>query len=417
MRGRRRLACGRRLSVFAAVAVLGWGCSDDGAEPNTGVTREVEPAATVVTPDTAATTDDAPEPTVPVVLRPGEGVAVRAGAGLGPVSAFVGEVHRRLLGELGYSVSDLADLVVARSGVAFLYLAEGEFDVWFDGRFPSHNVWLEGQRFDGSRVGDHVSFLGRHHPADSVTGWLISKAFADEHGVYTLDALDRNPAAVAAFDESDVLPGNGKADIVAWSEGALPGDVAAAQAAFSGWEHIAVARLGWDERIERATDAIARGVPVITVASSPSELVAKLRPGAEVYWLGVEEFLDGSNPLGHPQGELFWQWTRGLDGTGGHAPFSSGECPAAAADPQGLCPLGWVASTRTVAVNAEFAAANPAATALLDAVHVPAADISQALVREAEGAEPAALAAEWIATNRVPVDEWLHAARTAASGR
>ena len=368
-------------------------------------------AATVPSP---VTPDDAPEPSVPVVLRPGEGVVVRAAAGRLPGSAFVGEVHRQLLGVLGYRVSDPQELV-AGPGVAYLYLAEGEFDVWLGGGFPSNKVWLEGQRFDGSRVGDHVSLLGRYHPADLVTGWLVSKAFADEHGVYTLDALDRDPVALAAFDESDVFPGNGTAEIVAWSDGALPGDLATAQAAFSGWDNIAVARLGWDERIERAMDAIARGIPVITVASSPSELVAELRPGHEVYWLGVEEFLDGSNPLSHPQGELFWQWTRGLDGTGGHAPFGADECPSAATDPQGLCPLGWVASTRAVAVRNEFVAANPAAAVLLDAVFVPAADISQVIVREADGSDPAGLAAEWIAANRVLVDEWLAAARAAAS--
>ncbi|WP_420608958.1 glycine betaine ABC transporter substrate-binding protein [Candidatus Poriferisodalis sp.] len=360
-----------------------------------------------------STTDDVHEPPVPVVLRPGDGVVVRAAAGLLPGSAFVGEIHRQLLEMLGYRVPDPQELV-ARPGVAYLYLAEGEFDVWLDGSFPAHNVWLEGQRFDESRVGDHVTLLGRHHPVDLMTGWLISKDFADEHGVYTLDALDRDPVALAEFDESDVFPGNGTADIVAWSVGALPGDVAAAQAAFSGWDNIAVARLGWDDRVEGAVSAIQQGIPVIAVTSSPSELVAKLRPGHEVYWLGIEDFLDGSNPLGHPDGKLFSQFTRGLDGAGGHAPVSPDECPSAAADPRGLCPLGWVASTRTVAARAEFVASNPAAAELLDAVFVPAADISQALVREAEGTDPAALASEWIAANRAPAEEWLTAARAAA---
>ncbi len=409
-RDRRGPAWWRALGVLAAVAVLGWGCTGDGAEPNADATREATVAATAVMPNAAETTDRP----VPVVLRPGEGVAVRAAGGLGPVPAFVGEVHRQLLAELGYSVSDPADLVVARSGVAFLYLAEGEFDVWFDGRFPAHNVWLEGQRFDGSRVGDHVTLLGRHHRADLIVGWLISKGFAEEHGVYTLDALDRDPVAVAAFDTADAVPGNGKADISAWSVGALPGDVAAAQAAFSGWDNIAVARLGWDDRVEGAVSAVQQGVPVIVVASSPSELVAKLRPGHEVYWLGIEDFLDDSNPLGHPDGELFSQATRGLDGAGGHAPLSPDECPSAAVDPRGLCPLGWIASTRAVAARAEFVASNPAAAVLLDAVFVPAADISQALVREAEGTDPAALASEWIAANRASVEEWQAAARAAA---
>ncbi|WP_419907655.1 glycine betaine ABC transporter substrate-binding protein [Candidatus Poriferisodalis sp.] len=412
----------RRLGALAAVAVLGWSCATDDAAPGSAATHQgVVPAtAAMVGPaPSAPAATAATEPAVPVVLRPGEGVQVRAAGGPRPGSGFVGEVYRQMLGELGYSVSEPRDLVVPGSSVAYLYLAEGEFDVWLDGRYPYDEVWLDGQRFDGSRVGDHVMALGQGHPVDAWMGWLISKDFADEHGVYTLDALNDDPAAVAAFDVADAVPGNGKADILTLPEGVLSGDVHAAQVAFSGWDRIALVRLGSEEFFaldERFEEAASRGVPMIAVASSPSELVAKLRPGHEVYWLGVEGFLDDSNPLGHPDGELFSQWTRGIDGTGGHGSLGPDECPSAAADPQGLCPLGWVASTRTVAASTEFAASNPAAAVLLDAVFVSAADVSQALVREAQGTDPAALASEWIAANRASVDEWLTAARTAASG-
>ena len=94
--------------------------------------------------------------------------------------------------------------MVPGSSVAYLYLAEGEFDVWLDGRYPYDEVWLDGQRFDWSRVGDHVLALGQGHPVDAWMGWLISKGFADEHGVYTLDALNGDPAAVAAFDGGEM---------------------------------------------------------------------------------------------------------------------------------------------------------------------------------------------------------------------
>ena len=411
----------RLFGVLTAVVTLGWGCTEGGPEQRFGATREETPPTTEMVSSTAPPTAPVAaltEPAAPVVLRPGVGVTVTAAGGLRPGSRFFGEVYRQLLAELGFAVSDPGELVVPLSSVAYLYLAEAEFDVWLDGRYPYDEVWLEGQRFDGSRVGDHVTVLGQGHAVDAGMGWLISKAFADEHGVYTLDALNDDPVAVAAFDVSDAVPGNGKADILTLPEGVLSGDVHAAQVAFSGWDSIALVRLGSEEFFaldERFEDAMSRGVPMIVVASSPSELIAKLRPGHEVYWLGIEDFLDDSNPLGHPDGELFSQWTRGIDGTGGYASLSSDECPSAVADPQGLCPLGWVASTRTVAARAEFVASNPAAAVLLDAVFVPAADISQALVREVEGTGPEALASEWIATNRALVDEWLAAARAAAS--
>ena len=401
--------------MFVIVVVSVWGCTGgEGSGIGSGVSVDDAAVSVPVPVPLPVTAGGVSGPAARVVLRPSEGVAVRVGLGPGPGSGFVGEVFRQLLGELGFAVSDPAELVVASQSVAYLYLAEGEFDVWLDGRFPRDHVWLEGERFDGSRVGDSVVVLGRQHRADAVSGWVISKAFADEHGVYTVDALNRDPGAVAAFDAADALPGNGKADIVTVPQGYTAGDVLAAQAAFSGWDNISMVRPGIDEYFEleeRFADAAARGVPAVTIASTPSRLVGMVRPGVDVYWLGVEDFLDDSNPLGHPQGELFSQWTRGLDGAGGHAPFDVDVCPAAAQDPQGLCPLGFVASTRAVAAHAGFAAANPAAVALLEAVFVPAADVSDAIVGLDDGADPVALASEWITANRVLIDEWFATAR------
>ncbi|WP_419554782.1 glycine betaine ABC transporter substrate-binding protein [Candidatus Poriferisodalis sp.] len=336
------------------------------------------------------------------------------GVGVRSDDLFRAEVLGLLLEELGYVVSDPAELVT-RANLAYLYLAEGEFDVWVGARLPADQVWLDGERFDGTSVGASMSVLGGESPAVGVFGWLISKTFADEHGVFTLDDLDRDPAALAAFDAVDAVPGNGKAEILSWPELGIAAQVVASQIAFSGWDNIAQLNVGYVERFEMAVDAVARGVPMIAAAGDPSQLAAKLRPGVEVYWLGVEQILDGSNPLGQSGGELYSQVTRGVNGDGGHAPFGIEVCPAARDHSLGLCPLGWDAGELRVAANAEFATANPAAVALLDAVVVPTVDISQALVREAEGDLPSVLAAEWIAANRASVDEWLAAARAAAS--
>lgn len=410
-----RAARRRRLGVAAvAVAVLGWGCTG-GGEPssNAGVSvgdvAEAAGAEAAAPPSTAALV----EPTVPVVLLPGEGVGVSVGVGVRSSDLLRAEVLRLLLGELGYVVSDPAGLVT-RANLAYLYLAEGEFDVWVGARMPTDEAWLAGERFDGSSVGSSVRVLGGSSPAVQVFGWLISKAFADEHGVYTLDALDGDPAALAAFDAADAVPGNGRAEILSWPALGTADQVVASQIAFSGWDNVVQFNVGYIERLETAVEAAGRGAPVVVAAADPSRLVTQLRPGAEMYWLGVESILDDSNPLGLHQGELHSQFTRGLDGAGGYAPLSAEVCPSAAEPPQGMCPLGWVAEELRVAANADFAASNPAATALLDAVTMPAADISQALVREAEGTDPAALASEWIAANRALVDVWLTAARAAA---
>ena len=343
-------------------------------------------------------------------LRPGAGVEVTAGLGSEHWGSFRAELYRQLLGELGYEVADLWE---AGPNVAYLWMAAGVLDYWTDGRFPSHEVWLDGDSYDGSRVGDHVPVVGEQMPVGNVLGWLISKTFADEHGVFTMDELNRDPAALAAFDAADAVPGDGKADV--FSLWGTYGNIAASQAAFSGWDNIAFVRLDDAEMIERAAGAVNADAPVAMFVGTPLALTAMLEPGVDVYWLGVEEFLDDSNPLGHLEGELFSQVTRGLDGVGGYAAISARECPAAASRPDGLCPLGWVANDIAVAARNDFLAANPAAAALLEAVTLSPADVSQALAQQADGSDPAALAAEWIAANRLLVDQWLTAARTAAS--
>lgn len=54
--------------------------------------------------------------------------------------------------------------------------------------------------------------------AGGIQGFLITKSFADEFGVYTMDELNRNADALAAFDATDPVPGNGIADIFGCTE-------------------------------------------------------------------------------------------------------------------------------------------------------------------------------------------------------
>ncbi|MCY4518639.1 MAG: hypothetical protein OXB99_15530 [Acidimicrobiaceae bacterium] len=403
----------RRL-LLVAVCVFGLamaGCSG-GEIPAAGssappmVTAAREP---IDTADAGAEPADERAPTT-APLRPGAGVEVTAGTQTGQWGRFRAEIYRQLLGELGYEVPVLWE---AGPNVAYLWMAAGDLDYWTDGRLPSHEVWLDGESFDGSRVGDHVSVVGEQMPVGNVVGWLISKSFADEHGVFTMDDLNRDAAALAAFDAADAVPGNGKADV--FSLVGLYGRIAESQAAFSGWDNIAFVSIGDEEMIERVVAAVNADAPVAMFVGTPLALTAALEIGTDVYWLGVEQILDDSNPLGHLEGELFSQATRGHDGAGGYAAISTKECPAAASRPDGLCPLGWVANDIAVVARNEFLAANPAAATLLEAVTLPSTDVSQALAQQADGSDPATLATEWIAAHRALADEWLAAARSAAS--
>lgn len=414
-RSRSGAACLSLAAVFA-LGLAATGCSGDEVTAVESSAAPIDLATTAVAGSTdvnglVGAVAEGGDVHAAATLRPGEGVKVTAGMQSEGWSRFRAELYRQLLSELGFEVSDPWEM---GPNVAYLWMAAGDVDYWTDGRFPSHQVWLNGASYDGSRVGDHVSAVGAQMPVGNVLGWLISKTFADEHGVFTMDDLNRDPTALGAFDATDAVPANGKADVL--SLGGIYDSISRSQAAFSGWDNIAFVSFGEEVLSERAVNAANAGYPVVMFVGTPSALTATLEPGTDVYWLGVEDFLDTSNPLGHIEGELFSQATRGHDGAGGYAAINALRCPAAASHPDGLCPLGWVANDMAVAASNDFLAANPAAATLLEAATFSQADVSQALAQQADGSDPTDLAAEWIAANRASVDEWLTAARAAASG-
>ena len=111
-------------------------------------------------------------------------------------------------------------------------------DFWVNSWYPGHLAWLAGELPNGTLVGDHLTVLGEEMIAGGLQGYLVTKSFADEFGVYTLDALNSDAAALAAFDASDPVPGNGIADIFGCPESWTCDNIITAQITFSGWDNI-----------------------------------------------------------------------------------------------------------------------------------------------------------------------------------
>ena len=387
-----------KMSLLIAAATLfvaSCGDSDDSEAP----AAPAEPA-----PTEAAMPDE-------VSLTPGEGVSVTLGRANWNSGYFQAEIFRQLLGELGYHVSDPAELELGPN-LAYVAMAEGQMDFWTNSWYPLHLSWLAGELPDSSLVGDHLTVVGEQMIAGGIQGFLITKSFADEFGVYTMDELNRNADALAAFDATDPVPGNGIADIFGCTESWTCDNIIDSQIAFSGWDNISQTIAGYDAMFAQAVDAADEGVPMVIYMWTPSAYITLLRPGDNVYWLGVEQILDDSNPTGFEGGEEHDQ--RGADGTGGYAVIGSDLCPAAADHAEGLCPIGWVAADILVTANTEFLEANPAAEALFEAVTLSVIEVSLANVAQDEGTAAADLATAWIADNRTTVNAWLDAARAAS---
>ncbi len=415
------------IALIAAMVLVIAACGGDDDDAGGGDTAAPETTEasggetdTTAPAETTTTAGEAMDDSLP-----GEGVSVTMARADWSTGYFQAAVYQQLLQELGYEVSDPADLELGPS-LAYLSMAQGDFDFWVNSWYPGHISWWEPELPDGTQVGDHLTVLGpapeaagdfelafREAPGELVAGglqgYLITKTFAEEYGLKTLDDLNSNADALAAFDAADPVPGNGIADIYGCQESWTCDNIITSQIAFSGWENIQQTIAGYDAMIAEAVAKANAGEPMVIYTWTPSAYITQLRPGDNVVWIGVEEVIDDSNPAGQDGGE-------GHDQRPGRANIGPDQCPVA--EDLGTCQLGWIAADILVTANTEWLNANPAAAALLAQVQLPIIDVSLANVEQDSGRNTnediQELAAEWIANNRALVDEWLAAAKAAA---
>ncbi len=377
----------RVVAVAAATLLLLTACgSDDDSSSSV--------AATTAAP---ATTEAA------ISMTPGDGVSVVAGRASWSTGYVQAEIFTALLRELGYTVSEPADMEFGPQN-AFMAMAEGQMDFWANSWMPGHKSWLAAELTDKSLIGDKVTVLGEEIMAGGLQGFLIEKGFADEYGIKTFEDLDNNADAIAAYDATDANPGNGLVDIMGCPEDWTCDNIINSMIAGAGYKNIVQIKAGYDPMWAQATDMVNEGLPVVAYTWTPSAYITTIRPGDNSYWLGMEYILDDSNPNNQEGGE---EW----DQRPGSAAIGEDMCPARNAE--GLCPIGWAAADIQAAANNDFLAANPAAEELFKQIVLSVMDVSVANVAQSAGADPRDLAAEWIADNRDKVDPWLDAARSA----
>ena len=380
----------RLIAVLAALALLATACGGE----------EEAPATTEAAPTT--TTQAAAESALP-----GEGVTVSMARADWATGYFQAAVYRQVLEELGYTVTDPADRELGPS-LAYLAMAEGDIDFWVNSWYPGHLSWWEPELPDGSVVGDHLEIPGAVFAAGGLQGYLISKDFADEFGVYTMDQLNSNADALAAYDAQDPVPGNGKADIYGCQESWTCDNIIISQIAFSEWENIEQIIAGYDAMVAEATAKANRGEPMVIYTWTPSAYITEMIPGVNVYWLGTDAVLDDSNPANQDGGEKH-------DQRPGIVAIGTDQCPAAT---DAGCQLGWIPADIAVTANRDFLDANPAAARLLTVMNLPIVDVSLAQVDQSAGKDSeediSTMAAEWIAGNRDSVDGWIEEALAAA---
>ena len=393
------------VASFAAVSLILAACGgdDDTADAPAEEPAAAEEPAEAPAEEPAAEPADEPAEEPAEMALPGEGVSVTMAKADWSTEDPNAYTVKMILEEMGYTVSDPKDTELGPAN-AFLAMAQGDADFWINSWMPGHQSWLDNELPDGSLVGDHVSVVGEMMMAGGLQGYLITKSFADEYGITSLDDLNNNPDAIAAYDAQDPVPGNGIADIYGCQESYTCDDIIQAQIAFSGWENIQQTIAGYDAMFAEAAVKADAGEPAIIYTWTPSSYITQMRPGDNALWLTVDEVIDDSNPLGAEGGESY-------DQRPGVASIDTDKCPGSDG---GVCQMGWIAADIRAAANNEFLAANPAVEKLLELFQMDVVEVSIMNVEMSDGADVQDLAAQWIEDNRDLVDSWIAEAMAAA---
>lgn len=301
---------------------------------------------------------------------------------------FQTEIFIILLEKLGYTVAYPQTM----DNLAFyLAAARGEVDLWVNGWFPSHNVFLKQDTVKGK-----VQPVGFEVIAGALQGYMVDKRTADALKIRSLGDLNK-PDVAAVFDRN----GNGKADLIGCNVG-------------WGCERVVEHHLGaYDLRatVEHVQgdysplmdDTIARykrGKPILFYTWTPNWTVGTLVPGRDVVWLQVP----------FPSLPIDQQDMEGRTIIAG--------VPGCAADP---CAMGFPPNDIRVVANKQFLENYPDARRLLESVEIPLEDISRQNAKMLDGEDDYAdiqrHAQQWIQGNRDKIDRWLEEARTLKASR
>jgi len=361
--------------------------------------------------DTVADTADAAEAAEDVAddnALPGEGKSANMGRANWSSGYVQAQILHDLMEDLGYEVSSPDDLEFAPD-LGYQTMAEGDMDFWANSWYPGHLSWWEGERTDGTTVGDHLERLeGSLMPGGGLQGMLITKSWAEENGVTTIDQINEDEALYSQFDTD----GNGKGEFYGCPEDWTCDDIMASQIEFAGWSNLEQTQAGYDAMFAEFLDKAESGEPAFIYTWTPTAYLAQAIPGAPTMWISVNNssVLDDSNPLGKEGGA---EYAQQREGEIGYTGLSADTCLQG---PDG-CQLGWLAADIEITANKDWLSDNPAARQLFNDFKPPLIDLAIAGVAlsNSDGAQAdvEAIAAGWIADNGDLVDAWLSAARSA----
>ncbi len=222
--------------------------------------------------------------------------------------------------------------------------------------------------------------------ADSLQGYMIDKATADEYGITSIDQLS-DPEIAALFDRD----GNGKANLTGCDAGWLCASIIEHHIDEYGLRDTVQQDQGrYVTLLADVTTNYEQGQPVLYYSYTPFWLQNVLKEGEDVVWLEVPY-----TSLPEGQGDDLTEAETTVDSIN----------------------LGFAVQDQMIVTHQSFTDANPAAAQFFDLVKIPIEDVNaqNQLIQEGEDdPEQIRIHAEaWVAENQAQFDTWIKEALTA----
>jgi glycine betaine/proline transport system substrate-binding protein len=317
-------------------------------------------------------------------MLPGEGKTVHIARATWDTGWFQAEVFKLLLERLGYTVSEIKTM---QNEEFYQAAAQGKVDMWANGWFPLHTVFVENEPVQGK-----VAPVGYEVRAGALQGYLIDKKTAEEIGITSLEDL-ADPDIAEVFDRD----GNGKADLIGCDPGwGCEQSIEHHLDTYGLRETVEHVQGNYSSLMAETIAYYQRGEPVLFYTWTPNWTIGMLVPGDDVVWIEVPY---ASLPAGQDEMEDL-TIVIGVPG-----------CVSE------NCNMGYPPNDIRVVANKAFLDENAAARKLFELVEIPLEDISaqNALMFEGEDSEDDLRehAEDWADDNRDIVSMWLEEARSA----
>ncbi|MCP4749935.1 MAG: glycine betaine/L-proline ABC transporter substrate-binding protein ProX [Proteobacteria bacterium] len=315
---------------------------------------------------------------------PGKGISVQPARATWNTGYFQEALARKALETLGYNVKPVKEL---QNALFYKSLTLGDVDYWTNGWFPMH--WAQVPKDFKEKAGIYGTVI----KAGGLQGYLVSKTFAEQYKIKSLDDFKR-PEVKKAFDTN----GDGKADLVACPPGwGCEKVITHHFKVYDLKDHINPSLAAYAANMADTMAKFKKGQPVFFYTWAPNWTIFKLKPGKDVVWINVPEI----NPTEAQKTNQERMTVSGVVG--------------AVSDP---IKLGFTVADIQVAANKKFMDANPAIKTFFSVFTVPLGDINEQNTKMKDGENTAEdiekHVDQWIAKNQATWDKWLEQARAVA---